>query len=166
MLPVFCDRTDPPHQIPRGVCPERSEGLGMTRPAFERWAWAWVALCLALALHVVDEALNDFLSLYNPMAGRIRAALPWLPIPVFTFTGWITGLVVAIVLLLSLTPLALRGASWMRPLSYVFAAFMILNATLHTVGSLYYGRPIAGVYSSPVLLIAAIALLVAAWKAR
>jgi hypothetical protein len=27
--------------------------------------WAWMSLCLALAAHVFDEAMTDFLSVYN-----------------------------------------------------------------------------------------------------
>jgi hypothetical protein len=37
---------------------------------------------------------------------------------------------------------------------------------LHIVGSVYQGRPVPGVYSSPVLLIAAGLLLTNAWRHR
>ena len=50
-----------------------------------RHGWAWVGLSLALALHVTDEALNDFLSFYNPMVRRIREEVPLLPLPTFEF---------------------------------------------------------------------------------
>jgi hypothetical protein len=33
---------------------------------------AWVMLCLVFAAHVVDEALTDFLSVYNPTVRAIR----------------------------------------------------------------------------------------------
>jgi hypothetical protein len=31
---------------------------------------AWIALCLAFALHIIDEALTGFLSVYNPTVWR------------------------------------------------------------------------------------------------
>jgi hypothetical protein len=34
--------------------------------------WAWVSLCLVLAVHVFDEAMTDFLSVYNPTVQAIR----------------------------------------------------------------------------------------------
>lgn len=49
------------------------------------WGWSWLALCAALAVHVADEALTDFLSVYNPIARAIRERVPFLPLPVFTF---------------------------------------------------------------------------------
>jgi len=61
---------------------------------------AWVALCVALAIHVADEALTDFLSVYNPAVRAIRARFPFLPLPTFTFRIWLGGLIVVTVLLL------------------------------------------------------------------
>jgi hypothetical protein len=42
-----------------------------------------VALCAALALHVADEALSGFLSVYNPAVRAIRERVPFLPLPTF-----------------------------------------------------------------------------------
>jgi hypothetical protein len=61
---------------------------------------AWVLLCMAFAAHVVDEALTDFLSVYNPAVGAIRQKLPFLPLPTFTFGIWLTGLIIAVIILL------------------------------------------------------------------
>jgi hypothetical protein len=52
---------------------------------------AWLALCIAFAIHVADEALTDFLSVYNPAVRAIRARFPFLPLPTFTFRVWLTG---------------------------------------------------------------------------
>ena len=120
--------------------------------------WAWLALCAALALHVADEALTDFLSFYNPMVERIRERIPFFPMPTFTFEVWLTGLIVGIALLTALTPFAFRGARWMRPLAYVFATIMFLNGCGHIFGSVYFGRLLPGVYSSPFLLAASVYL--------
>ena len=129
---------------------------------------AWAALCGGFVLHVIDEAVTDFLSVYNPSVVALRAQTPWLPLPTFSFAWWLAGLILANILLLLLTPYAFRAARWLRPVAYVFAVIMILNALGHmagtvagqTVGSVRFPRPMPGFYSSPFLLIAAIYLLV------
>ena len=128
---------------------------------------AWVALCLALAVHVTDEALTDFLSVYNPAVQAIRRTLPFLPLPTFTFEVWLTGLIVAIMLLLLLSPLAFRGVWWMAPLSYFYGVMMLGNGLLHIAGSFYLGRLMPGVYSAPLLLGASVYLLLRTyWRKR
>ncbi len=124
------------------------------------FGWAWVALCLAFALHVTDEALTDFLSVYNPTVRAIRQRLPFLPLPTFTFKVWLIGLASAVMLLLALSPFAFRGARRMAPLAYVFGIIMIANGLQHIAGSIYLGRLAPGVYSSPLLLICSIYLLI------
>jgi len=134
-------------------------------PVDRRLGYAWLAFAGALALHVTDEATHDFLSTYNPSVAAIRARLPFLPLPTFTFGVWLTGLVAGITLLFLLSPYAFRGARWLRlaalPLSVVVG---IGNACLHLLSSAYYHRWMPGVYSSPALLTAAIFLLLLARK--
>jgi hypothetical protein len=127
----------------------------------------WLALCGGFVLHVIDEALTDFLSVYNPSVVTLRAQMPWLPLPTFTFEWWLAGLILVNIVLLLLTPYAFRGARGLRAVAYAFAVIMILNALGHTagtvagqtVGSVRFPRPMPGFYSSPFLLIAAIYLL-------
>jgi len=123
------------------------------------FGWAWVALCVALAIHVADEALTDFLSVYNPAVRAIRAKIPFLPLPTFTFRVWLGGLIAVTVLLLALSPAAFRGAPGMRPAAYVFGIVMTGNGLLHLVGSVYMRKAMPGVYSAPIILGAAIFLL-------
>jgi len=123
------------------------------------FGWAWVVLCLALGLHVTDEALTNFLSVYNPAVAGIRQRLPFLPLPTFTFRTWLTGLILAVVLLLAISPFAFRNARWMVPLAYGFGVFMLVNGLQHIAGSVYMGRPMPGVYSAPVLLLCSLYLL-------
>ncbi|MGH9936200.1 MAG: HXXEE domain-containing protein [Blastocatellia bacterium] len=125
--------------------------------------WAWVSLCLALAVHVFDEAMTDFLSVYNPAVQAIRQRFPFFPMPVFTFEVWLTGLIAAIIILLLLSPFAFRKSEWMKLLSYPFAILMLLNGMGHIAGSFYLGRLAPGVYSSPLLLAGSIYLL---WSIR
>ena len=136
-------------------CPINHASLWQTRACqTNHQGWAWLSLSLALALHVTDEALTDFLSVYNPTVRAIRARLPFVPLPTFTFEVWLTGLIVAVVLLLLATPAAFRGACWVRLLSFPFAALMFGNGLLHIIGSFYLGRLMPGVYSAPLLLAA------------
>lgn len=128
---------------------------------------AWLLLCGALALHVADEALTGFLAVYNPIVASIRSEIPWLPLPVFRFDVWLTGLAIAVAVLSLLSPAIARGHRWTRPAGYVFAIFMIVNALGHTAGTLagqtvssvHFTRPMPGFYSSPLLLGASILLL-------
>ena len=128
----------------------------------KRFGSAWLGLSIVLALHVADEALTDFLSFYNPTVERLRERFGFWPMPTFEFEPWITGLAVVVAALLLLTPYAFRGDGWMRPLAYVFGSIMLLNGLGHSVGSLYFGRLLPGVYTSPLLLIASAYLLMQA----
>jgi hypothetical protein len=130
-----------------------------------QWRTAWVALALAIGLHVTDEALTGFLPVYNGLVRAFRARHPWVPLPTFTFPIWLGGLILGVLILLSLTPVVSRGARWIRAVSVLLAVIMIGNALGHIAASLYWGRLAPGVYSSPLLLVAALALLVTALRA-
>ena len=124
-----------------------------------RFGLAWVALCGALAIHVVDEALTDFLSVYNPAVQAIRARFSFLPLPAFTFPVWLGGLITVTILLFALSPAAFREEPVMRPAAYVFGVVMAGNGLLHLVGSVYMRRAMPGVYSAPLIVAAAVYLL-------
>jgi hypothetical protein len=84
--------------------------------------------------------------------------------PTFEYREWLTGLIAGCVILACLAPLAFRGVRWLRLLAWIFAAMMVLNgfghtlATIlgHTVESVTFSRPAPGFYSSPLLLMASI----------
>jgi hypothetical protein len=116
-------------------------------------------LCGALAIHIADEAVTDFLALYNPAVLAIREKYPLLPIPTFSFAVWLSLLIFAVIALVAVSYFVWKGRWAMRPISYIFAAFMLLNGLLHIAVSLYMGELISGVYSSPLLLVASIALI-------
>jgi disulfide bond formation protein DsbB len=127
---------------------------------------SWLLLCAALAIHVADEALNGFLAVYNPTVIAMRASIHWLPLPVFTFRLWITGLTIGILVLFALSVFVSRGARWTRPIAYVLALTMIANGVQHTIGTILgttiavrFPRPMPGFYSSPLLIAASIYLL-------
>jgi hypothetical protein len=128
-----------------------------------RFGFAWLGFGLALSIHVLDEATHDFLAFYTPNARAIRARFPFLPLPAFTFESWLTSLAIAIAIFLCLSPFAFRGMRWARiaavPVSLVVG---ILNACGHMIASVYYHRWMPGVYSSPLLLLAAVFLIATA----
>ena len=147
----------------------------MSTPAQDgSFGWPWLALAAAVAAHVTDEALTGFLDVYNPTVLEARQRLGWFPMPVFTFETWLSGLVAGTILLFSLTPLAFRGARWLRPFAYFVAVLMILNALGHTLGTIFgrsfpdvtFQRPMPGFYSSPLLFVSAVWMLVTLQRGR
>jgi hypothetical protein len=117
-------------------------------------------------VHVVDEAANDFLAVYNPTVRRIRDAVPFLPLPQFTFAAWLIGLVAAVLALAMLGWQVAPGARWVRPVGYGFGIVMAANGMAHLVISVAQGRPMPGAYSAPLLLVASFYLLWALRAAR
>jgi hypothetical protein len=128
----------------------------------------WLALCGAFALHITDEALTGFLNVYNPTVQATEQRWGWFPMPMFGFREWLMGLTIGCAILVCLSSMAYRGATWLRPLAWVYAAIMLLNAlghTLftilgHTVASVTFPRPAQGFYSSPFLLAASVWMIV------
>jgi len=121
---------------------------------------AWLLFAIALGFHVADEATHNFLSTYNPSVRAIRERFPFLSLPTFTFAVWLTLLIVGILLSLCLSPLAFRGTPWLRIVSLPLGIVVgVLNAALHIGSSIHFHRWMPGVFSSPLLLLAATYLL-------
>lgn len=128
----------------------------------------WFALCVAFALHVLDEATTGFLAVYNPTVTAMRQRWGWFPMPNFEFRTWLIGLIIGVACCFALTPLAARGVRAMRPLTWFFAIVHLLNAAGHTLGTIFgqtvstvtFPRPAPGFYSSPLLFIGSIWLIV------
>lgn len=125
----------------------------MTRP-FRAWGWSWLTLTGGFAVHIADEAANDALAFYNPAIRAVRARYPFLPLPPLTFDVWLTGLVLAVILLASLSVLVFRGVTRLRYLAYAYAAVMLINSIQHIGASLFMQRLTPGTLSAPILLIA------------
>lgn len=130
----------------------------------QRQMTAWLLLVAALALHVLDEALTGFLGFYNPLVLAIRGRISWFPMPTFTFGTWLTGLIVAVVILALLAPAVRRGAAWTRVASWVFSILMLLNGFGHLAGSVYFQRWLPGATSAPLLIVASVVLARRTWE--
>jgi hypothetical protein len=134
---------------------------------YRKLGFAWICLCLATAVHVTDEALTGFLSVYNPTVNAMRERWGWFPMPTFSYREWLLGLMGGIVVALLLSPLVYRGSRFIRPIAWILSVIMILNAGGHTLASIlgrtvesvHFARPAPGFYSSPLLLVAAIYLI-------
>ncbi len=135
---------------------------------------AWLALCIALALHVTDEFLTGFLRVWNPTVVAIRERVPWLPLPVFRLDVWLGGLILAVCIVLAISPLFFRGGGPLRPVAWIFAVLMVGNGFVHilgtllghTVGAVRFPRPMPGFYSSPLVIAAGLWLLVELRRTR
>jgi hypothetical protein len=130
---------------------------------------------MTLALHVTDEALTGFLSVYNPTVLALRARLGFWPMPTFEFREWLTGLILGILSLATLSRFAFRNVRWIRPIFYFCAVVTgIVNALGHTIATILghtvstvrFQRPAPGFYSSPLLLIVSIYALVQLRRTR
>jgi hypothetical protein len=141
-------------------------GLGSQSGERSNFGLAWLLLCLAFCAHVADEALTGFLPIYNATVLAMRSQYKWFPMPTFEFRDWLTGLIIANIVLLLLTPFAFRNAWWLRPLAYIYAGVHLLNGTGHTVATIFgqtvstihFARPAPGFYSSPLLFAGSIYL--------
>ncbi len=140
----------------------------MKQERYAAFGKAWFALTVAFALHVFDEASTGFLSVYNPTVTAMRGRWGWFPMPTFQFREWLIGLIAAVAICFALTPLAARGVRWLRPLAWLYGLIMFFNGmghTLftilgHTVHEVTFSRPAPGFYSSPLLFIGSVWLIV------
>jgi hypothetical protein len=132
-------------------------------------ARAWKAMAWAILIHVLDEAWNNFLVVYNPVAMEIADRYPWLPVPIFRFEYWLGGLLLGVLILMALTPVARRGSHGIILAARILSAFMIVNGLGHIAATIAgrtpfgveFARPMPGFWSSLVLIPVAIWL----WRA-
>lgn len=121
-------------------------------------------MCSVLAIHVADEALTGWLDWYNPTVREIREKYPLVVLPIllptFTFEIWLSLLIFAVVMLIVASYFVWKGRWAMRPISHIFAVVMLVNGLVHIAHSIYMRELMPGVYTSPLLLAASIALIV------
>ena len=124
---------------------------------------AWMGLCGALAVHVADEALTGWLDWYNPTVRAIheqyRSVLLRILLPAIPFGVFLSLLIFAVVSLSAVSWFVWKGRWAMRPISHVFAVVMLTNGLIHVAHSIYMRELMPGVYTSPLLLAASVALI-------
>jgi hypothetical protein len=125
---------------------------------------AWFLVVAVLATHVIDEAATDFLGFYNPLVLSVRARVHWFPMPTFTFSIWLAGLILLVIVLASMGRMVRNGSVGARLASWVLAALMFLNGIGHLGGSLFLKRWLPGTTSAPLLVAASFWLGLQTWK--
>ena len=128
-----------------------------------RFGKAWLMLSFFLLLHIIDEALNGFLPVYNENALKIRASTG-IPFPTFAFAYWFTGLICLDIWFLFLSRYALQGRRVIIWLAYPFAIIMLANGLVHLAGSLYLQQWIPGSLTAPFLVYGSMNLFLATLK--
>lgn len=132
---------------------------------FKKFGIAWLTLSLILLFHIIDEAVNNFLPLYNQTISKIRANTGF-PFPIFAFPGWLTGLIMVDLLLLFLSIYAFKSKRIVIFLAYPFAVIMFLNGCGHVAGSFYFHEWVPGVITAPLLLYGSVNLFLKTLKSR
>lgn len=120
---------------------------------------AWLLMSAVVAVHVLDEALTDFLSFYNPLVVALRERLGWFPAPTFSFGGWLLGLALLVVGLIALAPVIREGRAASYVLTHALAVIMFLNGAAHLGGSIYFRQWLPGATTAPLLLLASVLLM-------
>src|SRR5688500_17409281 len=128
-------------------------------------AFAWVYLWAHLAAHVIEEAATGFPGVAN------AALAAWsrdfgLPLLQLVYGEWLGALIVVLATLIAMTPWVARGAAWAPAASYIFAGVMIANGVGHLLSPLYLARFLPGQFSSPLMIAAALWLIVQARRAE
>ena len=129
-----------------------------------RNALSWFLMVSAVALHVVDEALTGFLPFYNQLMKELGEEIGFFPMPSFSLGSWLTGLIIAIMIGYSLIPFVIRGGRFIRVFTTVLGLLMIVNALGHFFGSIYFGKILPGMWSSPFLLLAAFYVVIRGFR--
>jgi hypothetical protein len=117
---------------------------------------AWILLISLIGIHVFEETITGFLPFYNQQVENLREQLGVFPIPTFSSGVWLGGLIGVVILCYCATPFVARGGKVIRRVTLALAVLMILNALGHLIGSVYLGKVLPGMWSSPFLLSAAL----------
>jgi hypothetical protein len=125
---------------------------------------AWILMISAISVHVFDEIVTGFLPFYNQLILNLRGRLGFFLMPTLTFGAWVAGLITAIIICFSLTPVVNRGGKFIRVFTTVLGLLMIVNALGHILGSVYFARFLPGFWSSPLLLLTAALVVVRGFR--
>jgi hypothetical protein len=112
---------------------------------------------------VAEEAYTGFLPAYSEATRAVGELFPYVTAPSLAVALSMWASVVFVATLTALVPQAYKGAAWMRPATIGVALVALANVSGHVGGSLLAGHAMPGVYTTPLLAIAGVYALVAAW---
>lgn len=121
---------------------------------------AWLLLVSTVGLHVCDETMTDFLPFWNQFVIDLRERFGFFLAPTFSFGVWFGGLIGAIILGYCMTPIVARGGKIIRVITVILGVLMVGNALGHLLGSVYFGKVLPGMWSSPFVLLAGIFVII------
>ena len=125
---------------------------------------AWLLLVSTVGLHVLDESITGFLPFYNDLVMTLRERLGFFPAPTFSFGIWLGGLVIGILLCFGLMIFVARGGRCIRWIATLLGVLMLFNALGHLIGSLYFGKVLPGMWSSPLLLMSSLFMILQGFR--
>lgn len=132
----------------------------------DSWTVAWFSACLAFAAHILDEAMHGTFGFYSDLEAMVTNILPSMHMAPFNFEVWLINLTGTMLVLFALTPLVRARNPLMVPASYLFAAFLTANASLHIVMAITRERFVTGSLTAPLVIAAGLFLFIATARHR
>jgi hypothetical protein len=129
-----------------------------------RLALYYWLLGLAQAAHSSEEVAGGLNHFMGTISDTVRASLPWLPHVEMSATAFAIGNLAIVAALLGTAPIVMQGAAVGRAFALIAGVIEMLNAMIHSSGSLLFGRYVPGVVTAPLLFVIAL-LLLRQWRA-
>ena len=134
--------------------------------SLDSWTVAWFTACVAFAGHILDEALHGTFGFYSDLESMMTNIMPSMHMVPFHFEVWLVNLTGTMLVLFALTPLVRARNPLMLPASYLFAAFLTANASLHIVMAVARQQFVTGSITAPVVLAAGLFLFISTARHR
>jgi len=134
--------------------------------SLDRWTTAWFTACAAFAAHIFDEAVHGTFGFYSDVESMMTSIMPSVHMMPFHFEVWLVNLTGSMVVLFALTPLVRARNPLMVPASFLFAAFLTANASLHIVMAVARQQVVTGSMTAPFVLAAGLFLFISTARHR
>jgi hypothetical protein len=134
--------------------------------SLDSWTIAWFTACVAFAAHILDEAMHGTFGFYSDLEAMITNIMPSVHMAPFNFDVWLVNLTGTMVVLFALTPLVRARNPLMLPASFLFAAFLTANASLHIVMAVARQQFVTGSLTAPIVLAAGLFLFISTSRHR
>jgi hypothetical protein len=134
--------------------------------SLDSWTIAWFTACAAFAAHILDEAMHGTFGFYSDLETMMTNIMPSMHMAPFQFEVWLVNLTGTMVVLFALTPLVRARNPLMLPASFLFAAFLTANASLHLVMAATRQQVVTGSLTAPLVLAAGLFLFISTARHR